>query len=585
MDKLNISTTRTLTNPHIIYEILMKLDYDSIIQYCSSYTFASNICSEPLFWEEKSERNLKVPRELFRMTDKSANLRYLELLNETRGVIIYSKYYTLHKFIKWSIQNNHIDFYNYGIKSGFHNWNFALYEFSKKPYISENKKIIDKLLELTGDYNAVAMGALEVNNMSLFNHIFTKAKHYEWNWNKLLQSAGKNGNIELFIFIKNINSQNIFNWDKIVRRILEHGHKELFDYVYHNIDWDRNWNKLAASAIYYSDQLFNYIQTIAPINSIDNWNLLANTVLMRGNIKLFNYIQLMAPENYQWNWYTILLGAVMSEDINVVNHVLKLVTPLLPVDTLNIWNNIYIEAVKSGNIELFDVIHTAKINYEWNLLLKQVVKRNNAELLNSVQILERTPDNWTKLMDHIQQSGDKQLYNYIRTMLLRDNWPVILYQSLKSRGAKFFEHILSFYPNQYKLNWEKIILAAFDLDDNNMYNYLIEMINKYEPGVKLSWTNILIHAITTNKIRVFTTALKYIPMNYNINWYQLLISIVLTKTDSQKDIDMLNALITFIPQNYQIDWRNIGLHAKSVAHYNIYNYIRTTIAPELNWDV
>ena len=381
MEYSPISTV--LNTPELLWYMLLKAEYEDVIEYCRSYVQAEQICRQNAFWIQKAQKDFGIPSNEFINTTLSSSQRYLQLLTEEGGIAIGSeKYLGLVDFAARAIQQNRDDLYQYALDLGFNHWRTALKEYAAKG----NKQLVDYYLTLTPNYQIAAQGALKGGHLELFNYIISLAPidyqwdymwlafnaltggyvdlfdyvrslaplNYNWSWNFLAGAVA--GNKELFNYVISLVPNYPWDWQHLISRTLYNENKEMFDYIKSlvpNYQW--NWNLLAGAAPNLA--FFNYIISLAPLNYGWNYNQLLETAIdysvskWNKSKKMLDYIRSLAPEGYQWNWNLLVTHAIKTMEKDIISYVILLV----PQDYQLDWNNLIAEA---GNEELANFLRS-----------------------------------------------------------------------------------------------------------------------------------------------------------------------------------------------------------------------------------
>jgi hypothetical protein len=373
-----MDASTVLNDPFLLRYLLLQADYDTVLEYCRSHLEASRVCYDNIFWQQKAEQILNVPKNIFHNTNLSAAQRYLQLLTEKGGVAKGSeKYIDLEEFVRRAIRQNRNDLFQYAINLGFNYWIIPLIEYAAKG----NKELVDYYLTLEPDYQKAAEGALRGGHIELFNYIRSLAPiNYDWRWSALASMAA--GNKELFNYVISLVPNYRWNWNYIASDSLSKGNKEMFDYIRSlvpNYQW--NWNVIAGSAP--NKDLFNYVKSLVSSNYNWNYSILVGQEASHGNKEMFDYIRSLAPQNYQWNWNIISEQSLFSHQKDMFNYIHS----LAPYNYQWDWNLL---ASATDNEEMFDYVQTfAPPDYQWN---------------------------WNNLITEASENGNTQFADYLSSL-------------------------------------------------------------------------------------------------------------------------------------------------------------------------
>jgi hypothetical protein len=308
--------------PEVLWNILLRSDYDTILDYCRT-SLHSNICSSNAFWLQKAQRDFNIPSNIFNQTTLSPSQRYLQILTQNGKVAIGSE-----KYIPWQ--------------------EFALRASRQRSenlfiYATENGK-----LDMESRLWAAAAGGWK----NLVN-VFLKVNH---NYLDALGGAAYGGNRELFDYIMSLPT--IFyewRWNLIAENALRGGNKDIFDYVYtlagkDSYDW--NWNGLAVSAALSGDKdLFDHIFLLFPDYEFD-WNIIAEYAASSGNRQLFDHVLFLGTQeepDIEWDWFHILSASISRghEELSIY------IISKIPKDELD-WDYLNMIADRHNKKDLLD---------------------------------------------------------------------------------------------------------------------------------------------------------------------------------------------------------------------------------------
>jgi len=368
-----------LHNPFLLRKLLLETDYDTVINYCRSYYQAQEICYDKLFWIQKAEQKLNVPREMFEsniLFYRSPAQRYLQLLTK-KGEIAHGseRYILFDEFVKKAIRAHREDLVKYSINRGFNNWMLLLEEYAGQGNKERVNYFLNLILDNNNKYQNAAEGALRGGQIELFNYIQSiTPPNFNFNVYGLLINSVVSNNINLFDSILSLIPQNpnevYENFAKLMVYIaLSNGNKEIFDHIriYVPMDYDWNWENMLDSVLESSNPtLIDYIITLFPMDF--EWNKFIEDQL--DSTHIISGIQLKkilshAPKDYGWNWNNLAKVAILNEDKQLFDHIRS----LAPVNYEWDWNNLAASAASVGNILLFNYIFNqlAPLNYFWNI--------------------------------------------------------------------------------------------------------------------------------------------------------------------------------------------------------------------------
>jgi hypothetical protein len=249
-------------NQYIAKDILLTLDYDSIISYCQTHKQAMNdICNDRNFWIQKLKRDFNIELKPSKTRQPlPANILYLQVA--TKKGIYYmgsEKYVSTKKIIKYAIRTNNMRLWRYITNNGAIDWNFSLAEFINQ----DNIRYILLLLEEHHAESVLAYvqkRAIDTNNPYLYFEIaklypgtsenFSYNVLYSWKGlidiypyinndyklvKRFLTNAIDNDDVELF---KNIIKDNkttplhFEDWNRLQHYAENKNKKQILKYLY-----------------------------------------------------------------------------------------------------------------------------------------------------------------------------------------------------------------------------------------------------------------------------------------------------------------------------------------------------------------
>lgn len=467
-----------LNDPFLVRLILLYADYDTIINYGRTCLQGEGICRDKVFWMNKAQKNFYINLNNFKDTDLSPALRYLELLTQNGGVAMGSEDFVhLNKFVKRAIRQDRNDLVQYAINLGFDDWDITTYEYAMKG----DKEAVNYYLKLSKDYNLAAQGALEGNHKELFNYIYSSQLNYDWDFNGLIASAIDSKNLQLFYYVKSLGPMN-YDWDfdELASAAVESGSQELFDYILSLASSGHDWNfsDLTSIAIMAQslsfDKFFNHICSLAP-NYRWNYNTLAIAAVRSGNQILFNYIQSLTPLEHKWNYYALALHTIKSGNVKLFDYIQSLIPP----EYLLTFDSFAERALGYGDKEFFGHILSLVPDYRWNLndLAASVAYSGNLRLFNYLlSIASEYSWDFNLITRSALSSDDKRMFDHVRSLAPPHYcWN---YNGLCSKtigpieNERLFIHVHSLAPSDYPWDYKRLIEEAKQFGNKKLTEYI-----------------------------------------------------------------------------------------------------------------
>lgn len=325
--------SEVLNNHLLLYRILFWVDYDTVLHYCRTNTAFAYVCDDPVFWQQRAQEFLGIPKEIFHDPTMKPAERYLQLLTERGGIATGSEQYIdLDQFMRRAIRHDRDDLILYAINTlKFRNWDIPLYEYARKG----NVGLVEFFLAMSPKHQQAAEGALNGGHTQVFDYIHALAPHqHQWDWNRLACAAISTGDQAIFdhvchcaqIYGISLNHHH-WDWNSLAQTALMIGNAELLEYILSlappHTQW--HWTQLAAASLVSDDiKLFNTVLLSAPSDYVWDWNALAEAALTR-NIQFFEYVYSLAPPDYRWNWTHILNRVILSGNRPAIIYLSKLI--------------------------------------------------------------------------------------------------------------------------------------------------------------------------------------------------------------------------------------------------------------------
>ena len=347
-------------SPEVIWTILQKLDYNTILIYCQTCKWAVEILRSNAFWVQKIRFDIISRYDIessnnFVNTTLDPDQRYLQIFTENLGVACGSERFVNPRYLmRRAIRKGRIDIEKYLINRGFNDWSLILEEYAT----INDRKSIDYYLQLLDNYDIVAYGALIGGHKDLFDSIKLLVRdNHEWNWDLLASAALQSGNTDIFEYILLLMPEQYeLNWQKLCEVSILLENRDLFDYIRflvpnYTFNFTRlgliaasindleffeyvrsltlftkyNWQAWSYGAIESGNQdIFDHIWLLGNKNWEYDWNKLASIALLHNHRFLFNYIYVMAPRNYSFSWNRLLRSAINSRNPYLVKYLISL---------------------------------------------------------------------------------------------------------------------------------------------------------------------------------------------------------------------------------------------------------------------
>lgn len=373
---------KIVTNPNLLFEVLLPLDYDSIINYCRTYTQAQEICRSGLFWRLKAQRDLGISPNKFNQTKLSPAQRYLQLLSRKGGLAHDSyKYITLDEYVRRAIQQNRPDLVKYAIQNlDYENFRVLTEEYAAK---GDLKNLQPLLLLGDGNYVRDALrGAVKGNQRALFDQL--RGQESNIDWNTLALAAVNANNRSMFDYILSIAQMddNDWNWSNFVQAALAHGYLDFYDYLRGLVpdDFTINAMNLAIGAAAFGNiEILNNILRLTSADYQWNWSEIAESALENRHSELFKYILKIAPSEYEeWEWNLLATTAISTDQAELLN--------VLPEDSWN-WEVVLSIMAENDNIGLKQalLIAPSDVEYDPAYLSRVALRNHDLDLLDLIQ--------------------------------------------------------------------------------------------------------------------------------------------------------------------------------------------------------
>lgn len=480
------------TNPLLLQNTLLNLDYDSIINWCRTYTQAQWICRDRLFWQQKAMKDFGTTQQLFDNTTLTPAQRYLEILTQNNGVAFGAeRFISLNKVVERAIKKGRDDIYLYAVSLGFNGWLLALRKYAQYG----NEAMVNQLLRQIYDdikYVHAAGGALKGGNLGLFQKMISQAIGLdEGEWKILLSHVAYTGNIELFDYVKSISSTGQYLPWYILEGPVKKGNIQMYNYLFTKIQALSAYNyarlfqialKNGQRAMF--DHLYKIIQTT---NFRIDWNTLSFYAAQSANSKFLTYFMSLAPQGYIWNWNSIAGGAAAFSNKDFLDNILSISTP--PID----FSEVIKGAIKNNQHYIFDYILTLFIptDVQWTSMLSYAAAFSSMKMLKYIIIKKPTNVNV--------------------------NWQRILVASAHYDNLYSFKIIMEHVPSDYDMNWDIIALESVRFGSKRILKYIA---NLYLPN--LHWGNAALEAIRRFRDDEMFLYLMQLTPNQYYNWNDLL---------------------------------------------------------------
>ena len=169
------------------FEILLYLDYRSIINSCKAYPHYFRICKMPYFWEKKALLDFNISKEAFRTIaerDNKARYEYLMNTSPKKGLLEESK-------------NGNIDLVKYFIAQGANNYNYSAGFAAKHGHIDIIEFMISQ--DLTDDYNWIMDNAARGGHINIVRMMLSLGAG---DYRSAIKSAAENGHDDIVDLIE-----------------------------------------------------------------------------------------------------------------------------------------------------------------------------------------------------------------------------------------------------------------------------------------------------------------------------------------------------------------------------------------------
>lgn len=469
-----------------LYNILLQLEYDDVIDYCEKNKDAQRLCQDTRFWKDKALKDFGITSEVFdRFTpivdshSLAAQKRYLQLLTKHGGIMKGSERYLFPtEFVTRAIRAGKDDLVQYALANlpGNHTLDM-IREYARRG----DQVTVDYLLDLDPkhepNHHDAAEGALKGGHLELFNHIRSRTpKVKSWINPYFLPATAESGNIKLFDTIKMLDTHKYTDAELIEMSsiALQHGHIDLF----------------------------NHIRSLIVSNKYD-WNIPAIESLNSKRPEQFKYIMKIAPPNFEWNWDDILQAAVASKYPNMIDDVISL-------------NRLYFKANPP----------------DWQKLAEIALTNTDLEMFESIK--DKVPENYKWDYQNLLESatqGDDETFAYIWEFLPEEEkrsgiaWNPIVELAIESPQPYILDHVLKHIatyidPEDHQLDYEKLIDLAADenMDVRKLFVILFSVHpNDLETHV-INWSIVTEKAIETNNPEIIFDVIGLVYDPSELEW-------------------------------------------------------------------
>lgn len=484
-------------NKFIMRDILLRTNYDDIINYCRTCTYAIYVCKDNDFWMEKAFMEFGISSDLFKNTDLIPAQRYLELLTNNGGVGIGSEYFTLiSECMKRAIRQDNSHLVQYLLRF-FDDYDLIILEYTAKGDL----EMIIKYLPLSEScfiYEEIAKKAIENGRIKTFEYINGMGS-IVLDPNKILEAAARSGHFPTYNYILSLYpSHPTANHSVLIHNAVKSGNKQfVLDLLakVKNVKWA---NLLQTTIDIHDLEMFKCIYELSfkrHLRFYDQnitFDHLLHYAIKIGDDELYNEIlketkSIPCKHEYQY------LREFKKTGNNNLEKDLKIID--------NIWSD-----VCDSHIFFKNIAKTENIDY-----IRHVWEKNQS--LNRSKYLERI------LITYCMDSGIPRIIDYVLSQKCNDidvdDWNLLFY-SISDKMT--FEHYYGLMPSTYidKLKWEGFISYAADKD------FFVYLNNLKPSNIKIDYNDVLIKCVQEGKNKLFHYILSVIPSICDVNWGEIL---------------------------------------------------------------
>jgi hypothetical protein len=369
----------------IIWNILQRVDYNTILVYCQTCKLAKEILETKAFWIQKLYHDIGYRSNIFIDLSLVPDQRYLQIFTENFGLARGSERFMTPKYMmRRAIQQGRIDIINYLLKLEFDDINLILEEYA----ILNDTNSINYYLSFCPNYDIVAYGALIGGHKDLFDSILSL--EIEHDWNLLISGVLRSNNTELFSYVLLKSPNDTINWQQLLESVVILGYRRVFDYIRELFaEGDFDYVRLGYMAAASNDSdFFDYVRSLT-IFTKEMWIQWMYGTIESGNIEMFDYVQNLGNSDWTYNWNELLFRSLRKDHRNLFNHIAL----MLPENHIIDWDGLICNAINSHNPYLIKYLLSIEPNnliIDWSKLILYTMNLKCKILLSKV--LELVPD-------------------------------------------------------------------------------------------------------------------------------------------------------------------------------------------------
>ncbi len=447
----------------ITQEILLNLDYDSIINFCRVNKQAINFCNDPYFWLSKAKQDFNVTPDFFKSTNLSPSQRYLQILTENGGIASGSiRFLSIEQFTLRAIKKGRLDLYNQGLVDGFeslldlpnnvldkirinsivvadervvgsfYQMNLALEAFASV----KNRKMVKRMLENVYDGESCIFalrGSLESGDLPFVKYVLSFIpKDYNIDWSDFMPYASYSRDVFDFILDK---STDTINFGPCIANALSIGNKELANYIF---------------------QVSNN-----PMVYRENSYIILSGAIKYGSLDFFKQI-LTLYQGVQVDFTDLLIDAATLNNYDIVDYIFSL-NPNISIDISYV--------VSSNQKDMIDHLftHISKYVVDWDQVIYMTKTDYMLKYIVSIIPPEIKP-NWNKIIVNLTYSGRINYINNIMAIAKKDitNWNNLILSLFNKRNMtiKVIRIIMKYAPKDYKWNFNNLVVPNGERNDH-----------------------------------------------------------------------------------------------------------------------
>ncbi|MEM3858018.1 MAG: hypothetical protein QW478_01285 [Candidatus Micrarchaeaceae archaeon] len=311
-----------LSIKNVEFEILLKLDYDSILKFCQVSKDKSHYCRDLNFWATKAERDFNVPINVFKITFWEPKIRYLQLMTYYNkvgyGAEMFLEPYV---FIELCIeQNKDYLIYNADLKLN----NQSIYEEMLRYYVDRDDILkTEETLEKIEYLDLEFMNVRSLQMLQLLNR-------YDPEYEDLIKNPDiiKYANFELIKYLFNeyidLGDQKYF-----LIEVLKRGDIEIFHFIAERLNIDKEFiiSNLPLIYITANDEFIDYVLKYYNVNLDSMPNLHQDIVKFAAESKNLDFFVKIMLKYRDLDYKLLFNQTLINTNLDILKFIATKFTP------------------------------------------------------------------------------------------------------------------------------------------------------------------------------------------------------------------------------------------------------------------